>query len=68
MKNTEPFEGEVAPERVAMVARLLKDIGVQHVGVADPSIAATWRPISSGGVPARGESSCTHADLLAEAW
>ena len=30
-----PFEGEVAPERVAMVARLLKDIGVQHVGVAD---------------------------------
>ncbi|MBT9505771.1 hydroxymethylglutaryl-CoA lyase [Rhodoferax sp.] len=30
-----PYEGEIAPERVAMVARLLKDIGVQHVGVAD---------------------------------
>jgi hydroxymethylglutaryl-CoA lyase len=30
-----PYEGEVAPERVAMVARLLKDIGVQHIGVAD---------------------------------
>jgi hydroxymethylglutaryl-CoA lyase len=30
-----PFEGEVAPERVEMVARLLKDIGVQHMGVAD---------------------------------
>jgi hydroxymethylglutaryl-CoA lyase len=30
-----PYEGEVAPERVEMVARLLKDIGVQHVGVAD---------------------------------
>ena len=30
-----PFEGEVAPERVEMVARLLKGIGVQHVGVAD---------------------------------
>ena len=30
-----PFEGEVAPERVAMVARLLQGIGVQHVGVAD---------------------------------
>ena len=30
-----PFEGEVVPERVAMVARLLKGIGVQHVGVAD---------------------------------
>lgn len=30
-----PYEGEIAPQRVAMVARLLKDIGVQHVGVAD---------------------------------
>ena len=30
-----PYEGEIAPERVAMVARLLKEIGVQHVGVAD---------------------------------
>ena len=30
-----PYEGEVAPERVELVARLLKDIGVQHVGVAD---------------------------------
>ncbi|RZJ25222.1 MAG: hydroxymethylglutaryl-CoA lyase [Haliea sp.] len=30
-----PYEGDVAPERVEMVARLLKEIGVQHVGVAD---------------------------------
>lgn len=30
-----PYEGEVAPERVGMVARLLKEIGVQHIGVAD---------------------------------
>jgi hydroxymethylglutaryl-CoA lyase len=30
-----PYEGDVAPERVAMVARLMKDIGVQHCGVAD---------------------------------
>ena len=30
-----PYEGDVAPERVEMVARLLKGIGVQHVGVAD---------------------------------
>jgi hydroxymethylglutaryl-CoA lyase len=30
-----PYEGEVAPERVEMVARLLKDIGLQHIGVAD---------------------------------
>ena len=30
-----PYEGEVSPERVGMVARLLKEIGVQHIGVAD---------------------------------
>ena len=30
-----PYEGEIAPERVEMVARLLKGIGVQHIGIAD---------------------------------
>ncbi len=30
-----PYEGEVAPERVELVARLMKQIGVQHMGVAD---------------------------------
>jgi len=30
-----PYEGEVPPERVELVARLMKQIGVQHVGVAD---------------------------------
>jgi hydroxymethylglutaryl-CoA lyase len=30
-----PYEGEVAPERVGYLAGLMKDIGVQHVGVAD---------------------------------
>ena len=30
-----PHEGDIAPERVEMVARLMSDIGVQHVGVAD---------------------------------
>ncbi len=30
-----PYEGEVAPQQVGLVARLLKEIGVQHVGVAD---------------------------------
>src|SRR5437763_7136055 len=30
-----PYEGEISPERVEMVARLMKQIGVQHVGVAD---------------------------------
>ena len=30
-----PYEGDVAPERVELVAQLMKGIGVQHVGVAD---------------------------------
>jgi hydroxymethylglutaryl-CoA lyase len=30
-----PYEGEIAPERVGYLAGLMKDIGVQHVGVAD---------------------------------
>lgn len=30
-----PYEGEIPPERVELVARLMKDIGVQHIGVAD---------------------------------
>jgi len=30
-----PYEGEIAPSRVDMLAGLMKEIGVQHVGVAD---------------------------------
>ena len=30
-----PYEGDIAPERVEMLARLMKGIGVQHIGVAD---------------------------------
>ncbi len=30
-----PYEGEIAPERVELFARLMKEIGVQHIGVAD---------------------------------
>ncbi|MEJ8859373.1 hydroxymethylglutaryl-CoA lyase [Variovorax robiniae] len=30
-----PYEGEIAPEAVGRLAKLMKDIGVQHVGVAD---------------------------------
>ena len=30
-----PYEGDIAPERVSMLAGLMKSIGVQHVGVAD---------------------------------
>jgi hydroxymethylglutaryl-CoA lyase len=30
-----PYEGEIAPERVGYVARLMHGIGAQHLGVAD---------------------------------
>ena len=30
-----PYEGEIHPDRVELVVRLMKEIGVQHVGVAD---------------------------------
>ena len=30
-----PYEGDIAPERVELVARLMQAIGVQHIGVAD---------------------------------
>jgi hydroxymethylglutaryl-CoA lyase len=30
-----PYQGEVKPEAVGYVAKLMKDIGVEHVGVAD---------------------------------
>ena len=30
-----PYEGDIAPEAVGHLARMMKDIGVQHVGVAD---------------------------------
>ena len=30
-----PYEGDVAPARVGMVARMMRAIGVDHVGVAD---------------------------------
>ena len=30
-----PYEGDVAPAQVALVARLMAGIGVQHIGVAD---------------------------------
>src|SRR6202000_2819372 len=30
-----PYEGDIQPSRVAMVARMMRAIGVDHVGVAD---------------------------------
>ncbi|MES2937709.1 MAG: hydroxymethylglutaryl-CoA lyase [Pseudomonadota bacterium] len=40
-----PYEGEIAPERVEMVAKLMKQIGVQHLGVADTIGAGTPRKV-----------------------
>jgi hydroxymethylglutaryl-CoA lyase len=40
-----PYEGDVAPERVGMVARLMKEIGVDHVGVADTIGVGTPRKV-----------------------
>jgi hydroxymethylglutaryl-CoA lyase len=42
-----PYEGEIAPARVATVARLLKSIGVQHVGVADTIGVGTPRRVQA---------------------
>ena len=36
-----PYEGEVPPSSVEFVARLMKEIGVQHLGVADTIGVAT---------------------------
>jgi hydroxymethylglutaryl-CoA lyase len=40
-----PYEGEIAPERVELVARLMKEIGVQHCGVADTIGVGTARKV-----------------------
>jgi len=42
-----PYEGDVAPERVGLVARLMKAIGVQHVGVADTIGVGTPRRVQA---------------------
>ena len=40
-----PYEGEVPPANVERVARLLKEIGVQHMGVADTIGVGTARKV-----------------------
>ncbi len=40
-----PYEGEVAPERVELVARLMKQIGVHEVGVCDTIGVGTPRKV-----------------------
>ena len=42
-----PYEGDVAPERVAYLASLMRGIGVQHVGVADTIGVGTPRKVQA---------------------
>ncbi len=53
-----PYEGEIAPERVELVARLMKDIGVQHIGVADTIGVGTPRKVQRA-----MEAALKHYDL-----
>lgn len=53
-----PYEGEIAPERVAYLAGLMKGIGVQHVGVADTIGVGT--PLK---VQRAMEATLTHFDI-----
>jgi hydroxymethylglutaryl-CoA lyase len=42
-----PYQGEVSPDEVERVVRGLKDIGVQHVGVADTIGVGTPRKVQA---------------------
>lgn len=42
-----PYQGEVKPEGVELVARLMKQIGVQHCGVADTVGVGTPRKVQA---------------------
>ncbi len=42
-----PYEGDIHPDRVELVARLMRDIGVQHVGVADTIGVGTPRRVQA---------------------
>ena len=53
-----PYEGDVSPERVEMVARLMKQIGVQHLGVADTIGVGTPKKVQ-----AAMEATLKHYDI-----
>lgn len=53
-----PYEGDIAPERVARVAGLMREIGVQHVGVADTIGVGTPRRVQRA-----MEAALQHYDL-----
>jgi hydroxymethylglutaryl-CoA lyase len=42
-----PYQGEVNPQGVELVARLMKEIGVQHCGVADTIGVGTPRKVQA---------------------
>jgi len=42
-----PYEGEIHPDRVELVVRLMSDIGVQHVGIADTIGVGTPRRVQA---------------------
>lgn len=42
-----PYEGDISPERVAYLAGLMKQIGVQHIGVADTVGVGTPRKVQA---------------------
>ena len=42
-----PYEGEIAPQRVGMLAKLMKDIGVERVDVADTIGVGTPRKVQA---------------------
>ncbi|HKX94177.1 MAG TPA: hydroxymethylglutaryl-CoA lyase [Methylibium sp.] len=42
-----PYEGEIHPDRVERVAKLMKEVGVQHLGVADTIGVGTPRRVQA---------------------
>ena len=42
-----PYEGDIPPQRVAYVAKLMKGIGVQHLGIADTIGVGTPREVQA---------------------
>lgn len=53
-----PYEGDIPPSRVELVARLMKEIGVQHIGVADTIGVGTPKKVR-----AAMEAALRHYDL-----
>jgi hydroxymethylglutaryl-CoA lyase len=59
-----PYEGDVAPDKVSYLAGLMKQIGVQHVGVADTIGVGTPRKVEAA-IEATGHFHDTYGQALA---